>query len=370
MKIKKVIDRFAKVAPNSVELRRVARALGHELLMGRRDILEGFRTEITQVPISEASYEAGYVNGLLDVTVEVENSLHEAADRDVIHQVVQRDEYRKVLLVLAGGPETPENLAIWSGDDRTTLSRVLNELRQWGLVQCYAGAMTDTWTRPHRLTAQGRKIVGKFSSELSPEVSRGIGIAVNLFRHLLTHPSSPATALEEIAVAELKNPTAAAEAVRVWASESMRARLVDTLEAVSVAGNPAVQVTDTVSPRNHALWANLPYVMTQLKEREHALMPVYVRTSNVDWGAWAYALRSGDMAESSRTIVKGDIVSNAVLPPSDEKFTLVYDNLDSISEDAKEPTMQAFQQQAERKFVVTSAEDTIPDGYIQLRLAP
>lgn len=378
MKIKKVISRFAKACESEVELRRVARALANELPRQRLDALRSFRAEMARIAVPVKSYAAGYVAGMLDVTVEYEISVQQASENEALMQIARREGFREVLLELRDGPKLPSELASRLHRDRASITRTLDRLRELGLIRAYADGTGDRRTRPHRLTIEGVRVADELSAGLSPEVARGISIAVSLFHHLMTHASSPASALDAIVSAKLGNPESAAEAVRVWAEEAKEAGLIKEAGLVTELGDAGAhegqQVVEAESgastSRNKVLWENMSYVIKQLNEKEQSSMPVYVRTSKADWGAWAYALRKSDMTGRARTIVNGDILSRAVAPPTDERFALVYDDPRTVSADRREPTMQAFLQNADAKFVVASAEETVPEGFIQLKLSP
>ncbi|MEM9494309.1 MAG: hypothetical protein AAGC55_34505, partial [Myxococcota bacterium] len=120
-----------------------------------------------------------------------------------------------------------------------------------------------------------------------------------------------------------------------------------------------------------ALWQSIPAILTEVRdraERDAHPVPIYVRTTTGAWGAWAYALQHRDSTGMSRAIVDGDILSGAVAPP-DRSFHLIYDDPAHIASDQQQPTMQAFMEQADQKFVVSAGDDSIPDGFIQLTLA-
>lgn len=363
MKVDKVLARFATAPENKKELRRVARALGNELPRHRLDVLRKFRAGLAKQRVTDGSLAEGYIDGLLDVTAEYEVSLRQGADECEIQRQALRKDWREVLLVLKEGPKRPSDVAALLAKDRPTVTRILKKLRAAGLVQVYASDELDGRTRPHRLTLLGQRIVEGLDAGISADVERGISIAVALFRHLVTHASSPTTALDPIAHAFLGDPGAAAAAVSLWAAEAKDAGLVAELgdEYLLAPGNEA-----PVGGRNEVLWDNIPALLDQLKGRKDEEVPVLVRTHEA-WGAWAYALQDHSTGRS-RTIDNGDILAQTIeLPP---RFDLLYDDPAVIGVDRDIPTMQALMQRADEKFVITTAGDPVPEGFIQIELDP
>ncbi|MCG8419242.1 MAG: MarR family transcriptional regulator [Proteobacteria bacterium] len=369
MNLKKVLTRFALSPDDHGELRRVARALGNELPRHRLDVLRSFRSELARMCVSGASYAAGYVAGMLDVTAEYESTVRKGEEDNALRRVALREGWREVLVELRSGPRLPSELSSRLGRDRSTITRTLRRLRASGLVQATSDS-ADGRTRPHRLTAEGRRVVASLSSAIPGDVERGISIAVHLLQYLLEHGQSPASALDTIAEAVLGDADAASAAVSKWASESERAGIVST-ERDLATGSERYHVHPEAPPllgaRATLLWERVSSVLDQRKRYKDEPIPIYVRTGEEGWAAWAHALRADEIGSTSRTIVNGDLMSGAVAPP-DERFDLLYDDPAAIRADRDEPTMQAFMEQADSKFVVTCAEADVPEGFIQLRL--
>jgi hypothetical protein len=243
------------------------------------------------------------------------------------------------------------------------------------LVLVHDGDSTDRRQRPHRLTPEGRRVLDRLDAELSNDVARGIRLAVEVFRHLLANASSPTSALETIAIDLLQSPLAAAHAVSVWASAAKQAGLVSS-GTVRYSDNVPSPVRAMGSApmgiHSDVLWDAAPFLLRQIERRASDAVPVYVRTNDETWGAWAYALAQGHARASSRTIVDGDIVSGSVQPP-EQRFLLLYDRPAAIQADRDQPTMRAFLERAEQKYVVTglSGDDgEIPEEFIPLEVVP
>jgi DNA-binding MarR family transcriptional regulator len=378
MKVNKVLTRFASAPEDEQELRRVGRALGGELPRHRLEVLRSFRGGLARVPVPGTSYAAGYVAGLLDVTAEYETHVRESADTQELTRAALREDWRGVLAMLAQGPKLPSELAAGLGKDRPSVTRMLKRLRAAGLVQVYSSDALDGRRRPHRLTVQGRRLLDSLaaagSSALSADVASGITVAVGLFRHLLSHPASSADDLHEIARSALDNPEKASRAVGEWVEQCKQAGLLSQREPDQASGlrpGPApsrAYPEPAPSPADDASWHRIPSILTELRKRDRHV-PLYVRTNDLAWGAWAYALQNTDATGMSRTIVNGDILAQSIAPPA-QRFDLVYDTPDAIAMDRDEPTMRAFWEQAREKFVVTAAAEDVPDGFIQLTLTP
>jgi DNA-binding MarR family transcriptional regulator len=382
MKVTKVLTRFASAPEDEQELRRVGRALGDELPRHRLEVLRSFRGGLARVPVPGASYAAGYVAGLLDITAEYETHVRESADTQELTRAALREDWRGVLAMLAQGPKLPSELAAGLGKDRPSVTRMLKRLRAAGLVQVYSSDALDGRRRPHRLTVQGRRLLDSLaaagSSALPADVASGITVAVGLFRHLLSHPASSADDLHAIARSALSDPEKASRAVGEWVEQCKQAGLLSQKEPASgldpapshahVGAHAGGHAEPAPAPFDDASWHRIPSILTELRKRDRHV-PLYVRTNDMAWGAWAYALQNTDATGMSRTIVNGDILAQSIAPPA-QRFDLIYDTPDAIAMDRDEPTMRAFWEQAREKFVVTAAAEDVPDGFIQLNLTP
>lgn len=385
MNLKKVLTRFTNHSQDERELRRVARALGNELPRNRLDVLQSFRAEMARAPVSESSFAGGYVAAMLDTTVEYESTVQHGEHEASMRRLALREGWREVLDSMVSGPMLPSELAHGLGRDRSTISRQLRQLRVAGLVQVLDDAY-DGRSRPHRLTEQGRRVVSIPDDASSPrvfdtipsmndtvsnrDVERGITIAVQLFRHLLENRVAPASALDTIAGTVVGDRAVATAAVGKWAEESQSAGVV-TSERDLASGSQRYELStgegSLLGPRSTLLWQSVPLALAQRRQYRPETIPVFVRTGQEGWAAWASALHAGDSVEGSRTIDNGDLRSRAISPPS-ERFDLLYEDQAIIRADRDEPTMKAFMERAEAKFVVTHREVDVPEGFIPLRI--
>jgi DNA-binding MarR family transcriptional regulator len=363
MKVDKVLTRLAGAPEDERELRRVARALGSELPRQRAEILRQFRAGLVSQEMSPGSFAQGYVNGLLDVTAEYEVALREVAEEAELGRLALRRDWRDVLMLLRDGPKLPSDIAAMLQKDRPTVTRILKKLRAAGLVQAYAHEEVDGRTRPHRLTVHGQRVLEGLDAGISADVERGIRLGIALFRQISAQASSSQAELDTIARAFLDEPGAAAAAASLWGTEAKSAGLVTEFDGeyrLMPHGTP-------VNGRNEILWSHGTTLLARLKEQRSRDIPVFVRTTNEAWGAWAYALQD-DTTGLSRTIVNGDIVSRAIQPPP--RFDLLYDDPAVIGADRQIPAMQTLMEQADAKFVITTGEDPVPEGFVQLEIYP
>ncbi|WP_428264031.1 helix-turn-helix domain-containing protein [Haliangium sp.] len=364
MKVDKVLKRLAAKPEDAEELRRVARALGSELPRQRLEVLRAFRAGLARQTEPEGTFADGYLNGMLDITAEYEVSLRQVADESERQRLAMRREWREVLLALREGPMLPSEIATVLRRDRPTITRILKKLRIAGLVEAYAQDEVDGRTRPHRLTLHGQRLVDGLDAGVSAELERGIRIAVALFDHLVQHVSSSQSELDVVARAFEGDPGSAAAAVSLWRAEARDAGLLTEFDGEFhlTPGGAA-----PVGGRSKLFWDHGTALLARLKEQRTTDFPVFVRTTNDTWGPWAFALQN-DASGLSRTIVNGDILSRTIEPPP--HFDLLYDDPAVIGADREIPAMQSLIQQADARFVVTTGEDSIPEGFVQLELAP
>ena len=391
MNLEKVLTRFTNSPEDERELRRVARALGNELPRNRLEVLQSFRAEMARVSVSGSSFAGGYVAAMLDTTVQYETALQHGEQETSMRRMAMREGWHEILDAMLIGPMLPSELASRLGRDRSTISRQLRQLRVAGLIQQMDDAY-DGRSRPHRLTEQGRRIVSpaasgpaavahgaNYSAEApaashpaagNRDIERGIAIAVQLFRHLLENRATPAAALDSLADSVVGDPALASAAVGRWARESERAGIVTT-ERDLASGSQRYELNagegSVLGARSTQLWQSVPIALAQRKQVRPESVPVFVRTGEQGWAAWVHALDAGDGLDGSRTIVNGDLRTRAIEPPA-ERFDLLYEDPDILQADRDEPTMKAFMERAEAKFVVTHREVDVPEGFIPLRI--
>ena len=429
MKVDKVLSRFAAAPEEGEELRRLARAVGDELARHRVRVLKRFRAGLARVEQPQpGSFSAGYTSALLDVVAEYEVSAQKSSNDRELQKLAVREDWRDLLLLLEEGPKLPSEIARRLSKDRPAITRILKRLRTAGLIQAFADESLDGRMRPHRLTLDGKRFLGRISGGSLGDIEHGIRIAVSLFRHLATHDSGASHDLVTLAASIVGDSQAAREAVTAWARRATEAGLIAELPgAAGLAASPpaagpaasppaaaSAPRTETApeTPRYHlaatppgplssspsgsasspaplesrheALWHGIPDLLDQISghgDRARAgdrdggagaeePAPIYVRTSMGAWGAWAYALQNRDATGMSRAIVEGDLLTGAVRPP-DRPFDLIYDDPEVLRADRARPVMKEIMDRADHKFVVASddAEAEVPEDFISLTLS-
>lgn len=234
MKLDKVLTRFAASSHDVVELRRLARALGSELPRERLDVLRNFRHDVAHLAQFETapgdadspSYASGYVAGMLDVVAEYETCVRQREDTWMVDSMMLHRDRQRVLMALRKGPSSPAELAVELGLEYPLIARLMNDLSASGLVRPHSFAGGESGPEAYRLTNQGRRMLMQLEPGLSSDMIQGIRTAIRLFQHLLTHETSSAAALDDVANEVLPEPHTAALAVDLWASEAMEAGLV------------------------------------------------------------------------------------------------------------------------------------------------
>jgi DNA-binding MarR family transcriptional regulator len=380
MNLSKIIKRLWAAPQDPRELRRVARALGQELPRARLSQLRDFRAEIgrlwsgTPTPGREHEYASGYVACMVDVTAEYEVTLRQHEDEHEYQNAAQHEGWRDMLLLLRNGPMLPSAIAEQLGVDRSTVTRSLSRMRAAGVVEVANGDSLDGRTRPHRMTLAGQRLLGRLQQSMPQDVRRGIRLAVSLISHVMKHSTSAANELENLALAELGDAQNATQAIEAWTEASTEHGLLHDIRAyVSDAHEPAgATAAEPPQLSSNAPWQRAPLVLAHVQPGPaQDSVPLYVRTSNDAWPAWAYALSQENGNHQSRAIVDRDIRTRTIQPP-DQPFRLVYDDPSAISQDRDDPTMRELIARADEKFVVAYSDDEldgVPTDFVAIPMA-
>lgn len=376
MNLDKILSRYAASPTNRAELRRLARALGTELTHARLDVLRVLRKQLALIiPRMEehercdpCAYASGYVKGMLDLTAAYEVRHQENENTRDLEELALRQEYNEVLVLLRQRPMLASELHAAFQDSRSDVTRVLQTLCMLGWVH----ARDDHFMNDHRtlyaLTSQARRILARVESMALGDLTRGISLAVDLFSRVLTSQSDPASILDTMA-SEVITALAATPDDRTPHIDKLASLVI---EAIASRDHEHGQLHPAPS-HGEVLWQSAPHLLKKLERRASRRapgeeVPIYVRTNDARWGAWAFALGQGHATGQSRTIVDGDIVSRSIQPP-EQRFHLLYDHPLVITADSRNLTMQAFMERAEEKFVVTDPDDDrahIPEDFIPL----
>ncbi|ACY14814.1 hypothetical protein [Haliangium ochraceum] len=373
MNVPKTLSRLSQAPQDPEELRRVARTLASTLHSKRGTQTNGARAYLAQHATKHGDFAAGYSASLCDIAVEHSRAAAEDDDIECARRLLVDRQMRELLARLAVEPARPRALAEVVEESTAQVAERLDHLAAVGLVQAYAAGTDERHMAVYRATRTGRRLLDELGPNLSTPIEQGIRLAVSLFDYLAQHQLSPASALHEIAEELLHDPAAAVAAVRAWAEAASERGLVDEFGSAPLAEGtgakraPGYRASTSAAGelRSAHLWREAPALLEQLGSERAA--PVYVRTDPAGWSAWAFALNSRDHSGRSRTIVDGDILAQSVSPP-EHGFDLVYDRRDTLDSDSREPTMRAFLERAEQRFLIAADDEDVPEGFI--RLAP
>lgn len=379
MNLRKIIKRLWSAPEDPQELQRVARALGQELPRARLSHLRDFRAEIGRLwtrtqQAPGGGYASGYLACMTDVTAEYEVALRQHEDEQEYRSAALREGWRDVLALLRDGPMLPSAIADRLGVDRSSVTRALSRMRTAGVVEVAPGDPLDGRTRPHRITWAGQRLLDGWQQTLSQDVQLGIRVAVSLITQVMRHPISGADELEAAALAELGDREIAARAVEVWTDvftehgllHDIRAQASDALESAGMA------LTEPPRLSSNAPWQRAPLVLARVQPGpEQDSVPLYVRTTNDAWPAWAYALTQDSSHGQSRAIADRDIRTRSIQPP-DQPFRLIYDDPSAISSDSNDPAMRELMARADEKFVVAYSADElegVPTDFVAIAMS-
>ncbi|MCB9535809.1 MAG: ArsR family transcriptional regulator [Myxococcales bacterium] len=205
MKAERTLERLRRGA-----LREVAHDLGFELPRGRYSLLASFRRDAARVSI-EHDYDRGYRDALLDLVEAYGAATADTRDRrEAAARLSELD--RRLLQLLARGPQTSTQLAETAGPHRSTVSRHLEALRQIGATVAHDDDTADGRCRHHRLTPFGRRVLDA-NPALPAELDEGVRLAVWFVGSLLTRGRVPHRSLRMRVAATCGRVVARADAV-------------------------------------------------------------------------------------------------------------------------------------------------------------
>ncbi len=102
-------------------------------------------------------FSAGYAAALADVTLSLQAELGAELEDAELARLASSSPYAEALAALAAGRETVTAIGVAMGKTKSSASRALAVLREAGLVTVLGSG--DERSRPHVLTARGRKLV-------------------------------------------------------------------------------------------------------------------------------------------------------------------------------------------------------------------
>lgn len=167
MQLEDIPTRIQEAIADERELPRLSREFGRELPRHRWEILDEFRTAVEQTSPA-SSYARGFLDALATVSESYQAEVLPQESDEHVAALARRRHWWPALEALANGPVLPtELLAYLQGTELSTVSRLLRDMRQVGLVDRLSPPGADGRTRPHHLTALGRRVFDRLSQELS-----------------------------------------------------------------------------------------------------------------------------------------------------------------------------------------------------------
>jgi DNA-binding transcriptional ArsR family regulator len=123
-------------------------------------------------------YVAGYAAALQDVVLAFQAEVGAEAEDVEVARLAMASPYVEALGALAAGNATVTAIGLAMGKNKSSASRALAVLREAGLVAAYASPDGNERSRPHALTARGRRVVAEAQKERARAARRKVGTPV------------------------------------------------------------------------------------------------------------------------------------------------------------------------------------------------
>lgn len=169
MQLDDIKRRIQEAVADERELPRLSREVGRELPRQRWEVLDELRSAIEHTSPELTGYTRGFLDALSTVSESYQAEVLPQQNDERVAALARRRNWRPVLQAMANGPVLPTDLRTQLQESElSTVSRRLRDMRQVGLVDLLSppGA-ADGRTRPHHLTAMGRRVLGLLSQEVS-----------------------------------------------------------------------------------------------------------------------------------------------------------------------------------------------------------
>ena len=146
-------------------LRALGSALGVELTRRRLEQLAPVLRALARRGAAGGEFAAGYAAAVQDVALSFQAELGAEAEDAEVARLALASPYAEALAALAAGNQTVTAIGVAMGKTKSSASRALAVLREAGLVTAYAAADGDERSRPHGLTARGRRVVDQMAGQ-------------------------------------------------------------------------------------------------------------------------------------------------------------------------------------------------------------
>jgi len=146
-------------------LRALGSALGVELTRRRLESLVPVLRALARGGGTGGGFAAGYAAALQDVALSFQAELGAEVEDGEVARLALASPYAEALAALAAGNQTVTAIGVAMGKTKSSASRALAVLREAGLVAAYSGPDRDERSRPHALTARGRRVVDQMDGQ-------------------------------------------------------------------------------------------------------------------------------------------------------------------------------------------------------------
>lgn len=159
-----ILGELAKTPGDARWMRALGGALGVELSKRRLDHLAPVLRGLA-APAHGDAFGAGYAAALQDVVLAFQAEVGAEAEDVEVARLAMQSPYVEALYALAAGNATVTAIGVAMGKTKSSASRALAVLRDAGLVTAYASPDGNERSRPHALTARGRRVVAEAQKE-------------------------------------------------------------------------------------------------------------------------------------------------------------------------------------------------------------
>jgi len=179
MELSDILGELAKAPGDARWMRALGGALGVELSKRRLETLAPvLRALATTTTTGRDDYGVGYGAALQDVVLAFQAEVGAEAEDVEVARLAMASPYVEALGALAAGNATVTAIGLAMGKNKSSASRALAVLREAGLVSVYASPDGNERSRPHALTARGRRVVAEAQKERARVARRKVGTPV------------------------------------------------------------------------------------------------------------------------------------------------------------------------------------------------
>ena len=179
MQLNEIHESIKEAISDDQALPHLSREIGRKLALNRLEVLDRLETlDELRTALEKASHHAkDYTRGFLEALAEVVRAyqaelMPSKDDESIIALASRQARWPPALEAMKGGPVRPTELRTLLRKRRddtelelSTVSRLLKDMRDAGLVELFSGPGADGRMRPHHLTSLGRRVLADLSSK-------------------------------------------------------------------------------------------------------------------------------------------------------------------------------------------------------------